>query len=157
MTDGGRGGRRLAAVIAVLAFLHLMLRPIVSDWYASPNLLVCAALLGARQLRPGAAAGLGFLLGVLEDAMRVSNFGVSTLLLVLIGYLSSVTRDLFLGEETLFMGTYLFLGTWLYEVVGYLVAGGGPGALAYVFLRAPLTALMTGAIGYLVIPLSGSR
>lgn len=158
MTDGGGGGGlRLAVSIAVLAFVHLVLRPIVIDWYASPNLLVCAALIGARRLRPGAAAGLGFLLGLLEDAMAVSNFGVSTLLLVVIGYLSSATRDLFVGEEALFMGTYLFIGTWTYEVAGYLLGGGGAGALEYVFLRAPLTALLTAAVGYLVLPLSESR
>ncbi|KPK81770.1 MAG: hypothetical protein AMS25_04885 [Gemmatimonas sp. SM23_52] len=147
----------LAASVAVLTFLHFALRPLFESWFASPNLLLCAVLISARQLRPGAAAGVGFVLGLLEDAMAVSFFGLATLLLVLVAFIASQTRELFVGEEPLFMGTYLFVGTWLYETVSYLVLGASGGTLSFILLRAPLDALATGAVGYLTLPLVRAR
>lgn len=154
-----RGGSRLglAVVVVVLSFLHFGLSPLFGSWYASPNLLVCAVLVAARELRPGTAAALGFVLGLMEDALAVSHFGLATLLLVVVAYLGSTTRDLFLGEEPLFMGTYLFVGTWLYESASYLIMGAGGDTLTYLALQAPLGALATGAIGYLVLPAVRAR
>jgi rod shape-determining protein MreD len=130
---------------------------VFDSWYASPNLLLCGLLVAAHGLRPGVAALVGFLLGLLEDAMAVSHFGLATLLLVLIAYLGSMARDLFLGEEPLFMGTYLFAGTWAYEAALFLLMGAGPDWALYLFLRAPLDALLTGAVGYLVLPFARPR
>ncbi len=154
-----RGGSRLglAIVVLVLSFLHFGLSPVFGSWYVSPNLLVCAVLVAARELRPGTAAALGFVLGLLEDALAVSHFGLATLLFVILAYLGSTTRDLFLGEEPLFMGTYLFVGTWLYEAASYLIMGAGGDTFSYLAIRAPLSALATGAIGYLVLPAVRAR
>jgi rod shape-determining protein MreD len=147
----------LLVVVLALAFLHFALSPVFDSWYASPNLLLCAILVASRQLRPGAAAFIGFSLGLLEDAMAVSYFGLATLTLTLLAYLGSLTRDLFLGEEPLFIGTFLFVGTWLYEVVSFLVLGAGGDALSFILLRAPLDGLATGAAGYLVLPFVRAR
>jgi rod shape-determining protein MreD len=123
-------------MILLLAFLHFLLGPLFDSWFFSPNLLVCGVLLAARQIRPAGAASLGFVMGLIEDAMVVSHFGLAALLLLLLGYLGSLTRDLFVGEELLFMGTYLFVGTWLYEAAAFLAIGGN--SLMFVFLQAPL-------------------
>lgn len=153
-----RGSRLgLTIVVLVLSFLHFGLSPVFASWYVSPNLLVCAVLVAARELRPGTAAALGFVLGLLEDALAVSYFGLATLLFVVIAYLGSMTRDLFLGEEPLFMGTYLFVGTWLYETTSYVIMGAGGDPLSYLAIRAPLDALATGAVGYLVLPVVRAR
>lgn len=155
----GRTGWRFGLLGAVLAltFLHFALTPVFQSWFAGPNLLLCAVLISARQLRPGAAAAIGFILGLLEDAMAVSHFGLATLLLVLVGYLGSLTRDTFVGEEPLFMGTYLLAGTWVYETAIFLIVGAGGDALSYIFVRAPLDALATGVVGYVVLPLVRGR
>lgn len=153
-----RGSRvGLIVTIAVLSFLHFALGPVFEAWFVSPNLLVCAILVAARQLRPGTAAGVGFVLGLLEDSMAVSNFGLATLLLVLIAYVGSRTRDLFVGEETLFMGTYLFVGTWVYEVVSFAFTGLSSGLLFFALVRAPLNAAVTGVVGYLALPVVRAR
>ncbi len=141
----------------MLTYLQFALQPLFESWFASPNLLLCAVLVAARQLRPGGAAAVGFLLGLLEDAMAVSHFGLATLLLVLVAYVGSLTRDLFVGEEPLFMGSYLFVGTWIYETVSYLILGASGSSLAFVFVRAPLDALATGAVGYLTLPFVRAR
>lgn len=141
----------------VLTFLHFALAPLFQSWFAAPNLLLCAVFVSARQLRPGAAAAVGFILGVLEDAMAVSHFGLATLLLVLAAYLGSLTRDTFVGEEPLFMGTYLFVGTWVYETAIFLILGASGAPLAYILLRAPLDGIATGVVGYLTLPFVRAR
>ena len=93
----------------------------------------------------------------MEDSIAVSYFGLATLLLVLLTYLGARTKDLFLGEERLFIGTYLLVGTWLYEAAGYLLMGGGGNAVSYLLLRAPLDGLATGVLGYLTIPFARIR
>lgn len=155
----GRTGPRfgLLGAVLVLTFLHFALAPVFQSWFASPNLLLCALLISARQLRPGVAAAVGFILGLLEDAMAVSHFGLGTLLLVLVAYLGSLTRDTFVGEEPLFIGTYLFVGTWVYEVAIYLIVGASGDPLSYIFVRAPLDGLATGVIGYLTTPFVRAR
>jgi rod shape-determining protein MreD len=147
----------LLGAVLVLTFLHFALNPLFESWFFSPNLLLCAVLVSARQLRPGAAVAVSFVLGLLEDAMAVSHFGLATMLLVLVAYLGSVTRDMFLGEEPLFIGTYLFVGTWVYETATYLILGASGNPLSYVFLRGPLDALATGAVGYLTLPFVRAR
>ncbi|UCF18412.1 MAG: rod shape-determining protein MreD [Gemmatimonadota bacterium] len=148
---------RLLAAVAALVFLHFALDPVVEAWYAKPNLLLCALLMSARQIRPAGAAALGLCLGVLEDAMAVNNFGLTAILLVLLGYAAAQTRDLFLGEEPFFVGTYLFLGTWLYETVAYLLMDANGNVFSYLFLRIPLDALATGVLGYAVLPFVRTR
>lgn len=157
MAERRRGWIGLAITVLVLTFLHFALNPLFESWYAAPNLLLCAVLVAARQLRAGRAAVLGFVLGMLEDAMAVSHFGLATLLLVLIAYAGSRTRDFFVGEELLFMGVYLFLGTWLYESVSYAVVELGWGAAKFALMRAPLDALATSAVAYLILPLVRPR
>ncbi len=157
MPEKARNRLGLTVTVLVLAFLNFGLGPVFDSWYFSPNLLACAVLISARELRPGTAAMVGFGLGLLEDSIAVSYFGLATLLLTLLGFLGSLTRDLFLGEEPLFMGTYLFVGTWVYEAVSYLVMGGGGDTATYLLVQTPLDALATAAIGYLMLPLVRSR
>lgn len=147
----------LTVTVVALAFLHYTLAPAMEDWFARPNLLLCAVLVAALQLTPGTSAGVGFVLGLLEDAMAVSHFGLATTSLVILAYLGSQTRAFFLGEEPLFMGTYLFVGTWLYEAVTYLILGASGDTVSYILLRAPLDGLVTGAVGYLTLPLVRAR
>jgi len=89
--------------------------------------------------------------------MAVSYFGLATILLTLIGFLGSLTRDLFLGEERLFMGAYLFVGTWVYEAASYLLMGAAGDPLSYLLLKAPLDAVATGIVGYLTVPIWRAR
>ncbi len=155
---GGSAGRfGLIVTVALLAFLHYTLSPLLDTLFIRPNLLVCGVLVAARAMRPGGAAALGFLLGLLEDALAVSHFGLATLLLVLVAYLGSQTRELFLGEEPLFMGTYLLVGTWVYEVASFLLLGVGSDPLSLLFVRAPLDGVLTGAVGYLTLPIVQGR
>lgn len=139
--------------IAVLVVLHFVLHLSFGLGTSAPDLLTVAVLLGARQLSGGRAAGLGFLLGVLEDAVSVTAFGAAAIAQTVIGYLGARSRDLFVGDSLLFLGLYLFLGKWARDALYYGVAevmrrGDAWGAL---LLRAPLAALYAAVAGVVAI------
>lgn len=139
--------------IAVLVVLHFVLHLSFGLGTSAPDLLTVAVLLGARQLSGGRAAGVGFLLGVLEDAVSVTAFGAAAITQTVIGYLGARSRDLFVGDSLLFLGLYLFLGKWArdalyYGVAGVMRRGDAWGAL---LLRAPLAALYAAVAGVFAI------
>ena len=66
-----------AAFIAFLAFLHFTLHLAFGFGPQAPDLITVAALLAARRLRGGQAAALGFVFGILADALARTSFGAS--------------------------------------------------------------------------------
>ena len=144
-------GSRLAltALVVLLAILYFVLRVGLGLGLLVPDLIVVATLLAARQLRPGWAAGVGLLLGMLEGAVFPLTFGASALALVLVGYLGSRTRDVFSGGGLIFLAFYLFAGKWLYDILLYLIllADATPGPPSALLLISPLAALYAAAAG----------
>jgi rod shape-determining protein MreD len=130
--------------ILVLILLHLTLR-LGLGFDALPDLLVVAALLGARRLGGPAAALFGLLLGVLADALAVVAFGATAVAFVVACWLGSRSRNIFEGESYLFLVVYVFLGAWLIDAIRFFVGGAaGRGEVPMMLLRqAPLTALFT--------------
>lgn len=139
----------LAALVVLLAVLYFVLRVGMGLGLLVPDLIVVAVLLAARQLRPGWAAGVGLLLGVLEGSVFPLTFGASALALTLVGYLGSRTRDVFSGGGLVFLAFYLFAGKWLYDIVLYVVvlALVRPGPPSALLLISPLAALYAAAAG----------
>ncbi len=138
--------------IVILVVLHFILRLGLGLGHLAPDLLVVALLLAAREIRAGWAAGLGLVLGVLDGSMVPFNLGASALALTIIGFLGARTRELFSGDNYLFLALYLFVGKWLYDTLLYLVTGelfsSGP---AYLLLISPLTALYAAAAGVVAL------
>ena len=139
--------------IAVLVILHFVLHLTfgLSDW--APDLLALAVLLAARQLSGGAAAGVGFALGLLEDAVSLGAFGAAAITLTVVGYLGARSRDLFVGESVLFLSLYFFFGAWLQDALYYWVAPsirrGEP--VDAMLLSAPLEALYVAVAGVVAV------
>lgn len=145
----GRPRRGLFALLwLALVSLHFALRPLWFSWPVAPDFLVCALLLAARSLRVGPAAGFGFALGLLEDSLAVSDFGVGALVGTVAGALGSWSRDVFLGDEPLFIAAYLFTGKWGVDLAVLFLTGGATwwGAL----VMAPGNAVLTAAAGALL-------
>ena len=147
MTEGTRW--RFALFIAGLVVLHFVLRVGLGLGVLAPDLLVVALLLASRRLRPGGAAGLGFVLGVLEGSANPTVFGAASLALSVVGYLGSRSREWLAGDDPVTMVAYFFVGTLLYEALLYLLlammgAGGSPMALAIPALFASLYAAAVG-------------
>lgn len=139
--------------VAVLVVLHFALRLSLGIEAWAPDLITLAVLLSARQLSGGAAAGLGFGLGLLEDAVSLAAFGAAALTQTVIGYLGARSRDLFVGESVLFLSLYLFLGAWLQNALYFWVAepvrrGSTTQAL---LVHAPLEALYVAIAGVVAV------
>lgn len=148
-----KGGWSFWVLILLLVVLHFVLHLSFGFGIEAPDLLTVAVLLGARQLSGGRAAGYGFLLGLLEDAVSVSVFGAAAITQTVIGYLGARSRDLFVGDSLLFLALYLFLGKWARDALYYAVAavvrrGDAVGAL---LLQAPLAALYAAISGVVAI------
>jgi rod shape-determining protein MreD len=136
--------------IGCLVVLHFVLRLGLGLGQLAPDLLLVAVLLAARERRAGWAAGLGLALGVLDGSMVPFNLGTSALVLTVIGFVGARTREIFSGDNFVFLALYLFIGKWLYDTLLYLVTGDLFGAGAtYLVLVSPLTALYAAAAGVL--------
>ena len=147
MADGTRW--RFALFIAGLVVLHFVLRVGLGLGVLAPDLLVVALLLASRRMRPGGAAGLGFVLGVLEGSANPTVFGAASLALSVVGYLGSRSREWLAGDDPVTMVAYFFVGTLLYEALLYVLlaltgAGGSAMALAIPALFASLYAAAVG-------------
>jgi rod shape-determining protein MreD len=140
---------RFALFIAGLVVLHFVLRVGLGLGVLAPDLLVVALLLASRRMRPGGAAGLGFLLGVLEGSANPTVFGAASLALSVVGYLGSRSREWLAGDDPVTMVAYFFVGTLLYEALLYVLlalmgAGGSAMALA---IPAVFASLYAAAVG----------
>ena len=150
-----RGGWPFWVFIGVLAATHFALHLSLGIEARAPDLLTIAVLLSARQVDGGAAAGVGFGLGLLEDAVSLGAFGAAAVTQTVVGYLGARSRDLFVGESAVFLGIYLFLGAWVQDALYFSLAGGvrrgePVGAL---LLDAPLEALYAAVAGLVAVVL----
>lgn len=150
MNGTSRGA--LIALVAILVVLHFFLRVGLGLGPLVPDLVVVAVLLAARQMRPGWAAGLGLLLGILEGAMVPFAFGASALVLSVLGYLGARTREFVAGYSPVFLVFYLFAGKWLHDALLYLVVlvNARAGPASFLLLISPLAALYAAIAGLVV-------
>lgn len=134
--------------IAALVILHFVLRVGLGLDQLAPDLLVVSLLLAAREIRAGAAAGLGLALGVLDGAMVPFNLGISALVLTALGFAGARSREIFSGESYVFLALYLFAGKWLYDILLALLTREifRSGATEFLVM-APMTAIYAAAAG----------
>ena len=141
--------------VAVLAIAHFAFHLSLGVASAAPDFLTLAVLLAARQVPGGTAAGVGFGLGLLEDAVSLGAFGAATITQTVIGYLGARSRDLFVGDSAVFLGIYLFLGAWIQDALYFGLAGevrrGEP--VNALLVVAPLEALYVAAVGLAAVVL----
>lgn len=134
----------LAGVVALLV-LHFLLRPLLVQLPVAPNLLIGALLLATLRLRAGHAAVLGFGLGILEASMALEGMGSYALALTVVGYLGARSRDVLFADARFYVVAYLFVGTWLAEIVLLLLGTTSPGPLRLV-VGSGVNALLTAAV-----------
>lgn len=148
-----KGGWPFWLTMAVLVVLHFILHISFGLGRSAPDLMTVAVLLSARQLTGGAAAGVGFLAGLLEDAVALGAFGAAAVTQTVIGYVGARSRDLFVGDSLLFLTLYLFVGAWLQDALYYGVAEAvrRGTAVERLLLQAPLEAAYAAAAGVVAI------
>jgi rod shape-determining protein MreD len=148
------------ALVPILAVLHFFLRTGLGLGSGVPDLLTLSLLLGARELRIGGGAGLGFFFGLLRDSFSTFPFGVYTLALTLVGALGARTRDIFVGDSLRFLFSYLMGGKLLLEGAVWTFAGEavrGPFVQA-VLVEGGTAAIYVALVGVLIIlPFGGKE
>jgi cell shape-determining protein MreD len=133
------------AGITTLLVLHFLFRPFLVRLPVAPNLLVGALLLATLRLRSGHAAILGFGLGILEASMALEGMGSYALALTVVGYVGARSRDLLFADARFYVFGYVFVGTWLAEIV-LLLLGTSPAGPVRLILGSGADALLTATV-----------
>lgn len=155
--------RALLVLVSVLLILaHFVLHVGLGLGAVAPDLATLGLLILAREVAMAPAAGVGFVVGLLEDALSVLVFGASTVAMTLVGALGSRTRDLFVGDSVTFVVWYFAAGKWLRDAVQWLMTSA---ELREPFARAMLVesavaslyVALLGVALYAVVGLLGGR
>ena len=85
---------RVTALVIAVVVLQLAVVAQITFWDASPDLLPLVALSIGLLAGPVAGATVGFLLGLVADMALLQTLGVSSLLLIGVGYLAGRFREL---------------------------------------------------------------
>jgi rod shape-determining protein MreD len=139
-------------VFVLLIALHYLVRPLLGT-RISVDFLVIAVLLAAVHVRPGLAALIGFVVGIVADSLTPLTFGAGALAMSAVASAASWLKQVVFGDNALAQLTFLAAGKLAYDVV-YVIAERrlGLGELVpQLFLWSPLSALATGLAGVIVV------
>jgi cell shape-determining protein MreD len=153
-----RGPLRLWITVSGLVVLHFLLHLGLGVGRAAPDLLTLALLIGARDMRMGTGAALGFAFGLLEDSFSLLTFGSNTIAMTLIGAAGARTRDLFVGDSALFTVAYFFAGKWAHDLALWLLMGSGlrESFVSAMLIQSTLAALYVAGVGLVVMWVTGT-
>jgi rod shape-determining protein MreD len=150
-------GRQFAGVLLFLAVLHFTVRPLfpAAVLVLAPDFLLLALLLYAIRARPGAAAVLGFLVGLLSDALQPIAFGSGMLAYTCVGFLAAWGKAVFFAENLTVTAGFIFVGTLARDLLVLLWGGHLRGAALgwQLALWTPVNALATAITGVVVLVL----
>lgn len=147
-----RRSAKAVGTFLVLVALHYTLRPLLG-WRVTMDFLVIAVLLTSVRVRPGGAALVGFLTGLIADSIAPTSFGAGALAMTVVGFGASWLKAVFFADNVLLHGFFFFIGKWVYDLL-YTLVGPRTGAadvLTQLLLWSPLAAIVTAFTGVLVI------
>ena len=138
--------------VILLIALHLFLRVGLGLDFWVPDLLTVALLLAARRMPAGYAAGLGLAIGLIRDSVNLTTFGSDAVVLTILGYFGSRTRDYFVGDSMFFLAIYLFIGKWAHDALYFVVARvfGVRDTVSTLLIEAPLAAAYASLAGLIL-------
>ena len=143
---------RVGLIVLVLLVLQFTVRPFLG-WRAPIDFLTIGALLAAVRVRPGAAAAIGLVLGLIADAITPSAFGSGALALTLVAYGASTLKAVFFADNAALSALFVFAGKWIFDIV-YLVSERrvrGAELLVQLLLWSPLAAAVTAVTALLLL------
>lgn len=147
MTEGTRW--QFVAFVAVLVVLYFLLRMGLGLGELAPDFLVVALLLAARRLRPGHAAGLGLVLGLLDGAAHPLTMGAGAVAMAILGYAAARSREVISGDSPVLLALFLLAGKWVYDLLMWilLLRFNMSGPVSSLLLVSPLAAAYAAAVG----------
>ena len=146
--------RAVALMVAflILVTLHYTVRPLLG-WRASIDFLVIAVLLLSVRMRPGAAAALGFITGLVSDSLTPATLGAGALAMSVVGFAASWLRAVIFADNVVLHAFFFFIGKWAFDLIYLIIARGAPPLelLAQAGVWSPLSAALTAAAGVFVM------
>ncbi len=137
---------------ALLLGAHFAVRPLFAS-RVNVDFLLIAVLFSAVRMRPGFAAVLGLLAGIIIDALAPSAFGAATLAFVAVAYGASRVKAVFFADHVALTGLFVFLGKLLFDIVYGVASGGlrGVGLMVQLLIWSPLSAALTAAVAIVLL------
>ncbi len=146
--------KAVALIVAflILVTLHYTVRPLLG-WRASIDFLVIAVLLLSVRMRPGAAALLGFVTGLVSDSLTPATLGAGALAMSVVAFAASWLRAVIFADNVVLHAFFFFVGKWAFDLIYIVVARGAPPLelLAQAGVWSPLSAALTAAVGVFVM------
>jgi rod shape-determining protein MreD len=139
-------------VFLLLVVLHYTVRPLIGT-RISVDFLVIALLLTAVHVRPGVAALVGFVTGMIADSLMPLSFGAGALAMSGVSFAASWLKATVFGDNAFLQAIFLAAGKWAFDIV-YVLAEHrlSFGDLVLQLLWwSPLSAVATGLAGVLVV------
>lgn len=148
---------RIWIMVGLLVLLHFSLHVAMGLRSGAPDLLTVALLLAAREVGMARAAGLGFIFGLLEDALSIIGFGANTLAMTIMGILGAFTRELFVGDTRLFLILYFALGKLTRDLLHWVMLGEGlrRSFVEQVLVQGSVGGLYAAAVAFVLLSVSG--
>ena len=147
-------GRALRATLAfaILITLHFTLRPLLG-WRTEADFLVIAVLLAAVRVRPGTAALVGLLLGLMIDSMAPSTFGAAALALATVGFVAAWLKAVFFADNLALNAIFFFVGKWVFDILRLIAERRvfGEELAMQLLLWSPLSAAVTALAGIILL------
>ena len=142
----------LTVAFLILVTLHYTIRPLLG-WRASIDFLVIAILLLSVRMRPGAAAALGFITGLIADSLTPATLGASALAMSVVAFTASWLRAVIFADNVVLHAFFFFVGKWTFDLIYLVVARGAPPMelLAQAGVWSPMSAALTAAVGVFVM------
>ena len=143
---------RLLIAFAVLVLLHYTLRPLLG-WRIGPDLLLVATLVVAIRVRPGTAALVGLVVGLISDSIGTEAFGAAALAMTVVSYGASWLQSTVFADDLTVTAMLFFFGEWAFDAIFYFASrtGGGDPVLVPLFVWAPMRAGVTALFGVVTL------
>lgn len=147
------------SVLLLLLLAHLLLHVGMGFGSGAPDLFVVATLVAGRLAHVGIAAGVGFSLGLMEDAFSVLSFGSNAFALTVTGIAAARARDFFVGDSTLFLLSYFFIGKWIRDALSWVVSDSTvrDGFVEHLLIAAPIGGAYAAIVGLVVVVILRTR
>lgn len=136
----------------ILVVLHYTLRPLLG-WRAPIDFMLIAVLLLSIRVRPGAAAVIGFVVGLIADSLTPDSLGAGAIAMSAVAYTASWLKAVFFADNIALNAFFFFVGKWMFDII-YFVGEqrlSGVQLVQQVFLWSPLSAAATALAGILLI------
>ncbi|MBI3584883.1 MAG: rod shape-determining protein MreD [Nitrospinae bacterium] len=114
--------------MTVLGMVIFLLETVVIDLFTiggiKPDFILIVAIYSGLFLNKNSAAGIGFVFGLIQDALSFKLMGVNSLSKCLIGFSIGSLREKILGEDLLVQYLFTFMATFLNGIIFLLVLKG---------------------------------